>query len=430
MDLNLIYKHFTAHPHICIDSRKVREGSIFVALKGENHDGNLFAKAALGKGAAFAIVDDPSVVESERFILVDNALETLQNLALHHRRQFNLPVFAITGSNGKTTTKEIIAAVLSKKYNVLFTDGNLNNHIGVPLTLLRLTKEHQLAVIEMGANHIGEIGKLCTIALPTYGLITNIGMAHLEGFGSPEGVIKAKSELYEFIRQQMGKVFVNKTDSLLRQLAKGISKVTYGLSSESDYQGTIISQNPFLELKCSENCAGFMIRTQLAGSYNADNVLAAVSVGRYFGVPTPDLISAIESYIPGNNRSQIVETGKNYLLLDAYNANPTSMHAAITNFSRHAAERKMCILGDMFELGSYTHEEHKRIVELVATLDFKTVLFIGDSFYNQKVSNPVFHFFQNTNQAATWLTQNEIRNYNILIKGSRKMQLETLVGKL
>lgn len=430
MDINLIYQRFLEHPYISIDSRKVREGSVFAALKGENFDGNHFAKTALNNGAAFAIVDKPEIVESERFILVDNALETLQQLARHHRAQFNIPVLAITGTNGKTTTKELIAAVLSKKFNVLFTEGNLNNHIGVPLTLLRLRKEHQIAVIEMGANHIGEIAMLCNISLPTYGLITNIGKAHLEGFGSPDGVIKAKTEMYEYIRSQLGKVFVNRTDPVLRQHAKGISKVTYGLSSEADYQGAIIKQLPFLELKCSENCSGFVIRTRLTGSHNADNVLAAVSIGRYFGIKAQDIISAIEAYVPANNRSQIVETGKNHLLLDAYNANPSSMQAAIVNFSQFPAKNRMCILGDMFELGSYADEEHKRVVEMVAGMNFEKIFFVGTSFSKQSVNNPNFHFFQNTKEVEAWLTKNEIRSFNILIKGSRKMQLETLIGKL
>jgi UDP-N-acetylmuramoyl-tripeptide--D-alanyl-D-alanine ligase len=380
MDITQLYQRFTEHPSISIDSRRANNNSLFFALKGETHDANCFAKNALENGASFAIVDNPEVVESDKYLLVDNVLETLQQLALHHRKQFNIPALAITGSNGKTTTKALISSVLSKKYNVLSTKGNLNNHIGLPLTILELNNSHEIAVFEIGANHIGEIEKLCQLAFPTYGLITNIGHAHLEGFGSFEGVVTAKTELYKFIRQQLGKVFVNISDELLIKHADDISRVTYGLDPSADYRGEVFNQHPFLGLMCSENSTAFEVQTKLTGAYNASNVMAAVCIGRYFGVPVGDIVNAIASYTPQNNRSQVFDTGKNHLILDAYNANPSSMIAALDNFSNYPGDRKMCILGDMLELGEYAEAEHQKIIDLLKISGFEKVVLLVNIF--------------------------------------------------
>lgn len=430
MDITQLYQLFTEYPVISIDSRGINKNSLFFALKGENHDANYFAGNALANGASFAVVDNPGVVESDKYILVDDVLETLQQLALHHRKQFNFPALAITGSNGKTTTKELISNVLSKKYNVLFTKGNLNNHIGLPLTILELNSSHELAIFEIGANHIGEIEKLCQLALPTYGLITNIGHAHLEGFGNFEGVVTAKTELYQFIGQQLGKVFVNIGDDLLIQHADDISRVTYGLDPSADYRGEIINHYPFLRLMCSENSTSFEVQTQLTGAYNANNVMAAVCIGRYFGVSVIDVVNAIESYKPQNNRSQVFDTGKNQLILDSYNANPSSMIAALDNFSNFPEDRKMCILGDMLELGEYSHAEHQKIIDLVKISGFEKVVFVGEYFFKHRFDDSAFRFFANTQEAAEWFADQETSGFTILIKGSRKIKLETLVESL
>ncbi len=430
METSQIYQLFLSQPQISIDSRSPEKNSLFFALKGENHDANDFAAEALKNGASYAVVDNPEVAITDRYILVNDVLETLQQLALLHRQRFNIPVLAITGSNGKTTTKELVAAVLSKKYNTLFTKGNLNNHIGLPLTLMQLNSNHQIAVIEMGANHIGEIDTLCRIALPTFGLITNIGHAHLEGFGSFEGVLAAKTELYEFIRQQLGKVFVNAGDGLLMKHAANISMVTYGLNLKADYSAELMESHPFLTLKCTENCTNFEVRTQLAGNYNATNISAAVCIGRYFGVAVIDVVEAIAAYIPANNRSQIINTGKNHLILDAYNANPSSMVVALENFIQQPGRPKMCILGDMLELGSYTDEEHKNIQELTLKSEFDRLIFVGEYFYRHKSGHPNCNYFIDTQQAKEWLAQKQFSGFNILIKGSRKIQLESLVENL
>ncbi|HHN47504.1 MAG TPA: UDP-N-acetylmuramoyl-tripeptide--D-alanyl-D-alanine ligase [Bacteroidales bacterium] len=430
METSQIYQLFLSQPQISIDSRSPERNSLFFALKGENHDANDFAAEALKNGASYAVVDNPEVAITDRYILVKNVLETLQQLALLHRQRFNIPLLAITGSNGKTTTKELVATVLSKKYNTLFTKRNLNNHIGLPLTLMQLNSNHQIAVIEMGANHIGEIDTLCRIALPTFGLITNIGHAHLEGFGSFEGVLAAKTELYAFIRQQLGKVFVNASDDLLMKHAANISKVTYGLNPKADYSAALMKSHPFLTLKCTENCTNFEVPTQLTGNYNATNIAAAVCIGRYFGVAVYDVVQAIADYIPANNRSQIINTGKNHLILDAYNANPSSMVVALENFSQQPGRPQMCILGDMLELGSYTDEEHKKIQELTLKSAFDRLIFVGEYFYRHKSGHTNCNYFIDTQQAKEWLAQNQFSGFNILIKGSRKIQLESLVEHL
>nr|HPK04373.1 UDP-N-acetylmuramoyl-tripeptide--D-alanyl-D-alanine ligase [Bacteroidales bacterium] len=332
MDISRIYDVFCQHPLICTDSRKIQKNCIFIALKGESFDGNQYAEDAIELGASYAIVDNPSFVNSEKYILVSNTLETLQQLALFHRKRFNIPVIAITGTNGKTTTKELIATVLAQKYKVLATKGNLNNHIGVPFTLFELNKTHEIAVIELGANHQGEITELCNLALPEYGIITNIGKAHLEGFGSFEGIIKAKTELFDFLRSHSGKVFINYDDDLLMKHAENLSELTYGSDKNADYRTEIVSNEPFLTLKYFENNNILNIHSQLIGTYNAGNISAAIAVGRYFGIGSKLIKDAISAYIPQNNRSQLIDTGRNQLILDAYNANPSSMEAALNNF--------------------------------------------------------------------------------------------------
>lgn len=430
MDIAQLYQLFADHPHVSIDSRIIKKNSLFFALKGENHDANFFSKAALQNGASYAIVDNPEVVESEKYILVDDVLDTLQQLSLYHRKRFNIPALVITGSNGKTTSKELIAGVLRKKYNTLFTKGNLNNHIGLPLTILELNTSHEIAILEIGANHIGEVENLCQLALPSYGLITNIGHAHLEGFGSYEGVITAKTELYAFIKQQMGKVFVNICDELLMKHAGDISHVTYGLASSADYRGEILSQHPFLTLNFSENCTAFEIQTQLTGAYNANNIMAAVCIGRYFGVNVNDVVNAIADYQPKNNRSQVLDTEKNHLILDAYNANPSSMAVALESFISYPTRPKMCILGDMLELGGFTEPEHKRIIDVVKKLGFEKNIFIGENFFTQKFNDPDCIFLADIEEAKKWFATQQINGYSILVKGSRKIQLETLVELL
>jgi UDP-N-acetylmuramoyl-tripeptide--D-alanyl-D-alanine ligase len=430
MEIEKLYEVFLQHPRISTDSRAVEKNSLFFALKGENHDANHFAKQALDNGACYAIVDNPGIVESDRYILVEDTLEALQQLALHHRKQFRLPVLAITGSNGKTTTKELLAAVLGAKYNCLYSIGNLNNHIGLPLTILGLNHTHQIACIEMGANHIGEIEKLCQIAQPTFGLITNIGSAHLEGFGSFEGVIKAKTELYNFINLQQGKIFINSDDSLLMNQTGDLPYVSYGIQSEADYYGKINSQPPFIELTCRENCSSYEIRSKLTGIYNAYNIMAAICVGRYFGVPVDGIRNAIYSYTPQNNRSQIIDTEKNHIILDAYNANPSSMAAALNNFRQYPGNSKLCILGDMLELGDYSVEEHAKIRDLATQAGFQMVLFVGQHFMKVRKEAPNLLFLPDTQTAKQWLTNNKTAGNTILIKGSRKIQLELLTDQL
>ncbi|MDR0828900.1 MAG: UDP-N-acetylmuramoyl-tripeptide--D-alanyl-D-alanine ligase, partial [Prevotellaceae bacterium] len=346
------------YPEICTDTRKIAEDSIFFALKGDNFDGNNYAEDALNKGSAFAVVDNACVVKDRRYILVDDVLKTLQELANFHRKQLKTKIIAITGTNGKTTTKELTSAVLAKKYNTHFTQGNLNNHIGVPLTLLQLTDNHEFAVIEMGANHPNEIARLCEIAEPDFGLITNFGEAHLEGFGSLEGVIKAKTELFDFIRQKKGRIFLNLADEKMTENSAGINSISYGLNeTRADISGHLTEDNPFVTLAWNSprfSVVTQKIATKLTGNYNAENLLAAIAIGLFFEVEVKDICAALENYTPKNNRSQYKKTEKNELIIDAYNANPTSMNAALDNFCAMNFAHKTAILGDMLELGAET----------------------------------------------------------------------------
>jgi len=429
-----LYNIFLQHPIITTDSRNCPANSIFFALKGENFNANAFALSALEKGCAFAVVDDKEFAVDDRFILVDNVLETLQQLAHFHRKQTNIPVLGITGTNGKTTTKELITAVLKEKFKVLSTQGNLNNHIGVPLTLLQLLPEHQLAIIEMGANHPGEIDQLCQIAAPDYGLITNVGKAHLEGFGSFEGVMRTKGELYNYVFRHGKNIFIDKNNNFLREMAAnaGFSTneriVEYGLNvpgrEPAAISGEILENSVFLKMKCHTPEGSFMIETRLIGSYNAENILAAVAVGFFFGVENSAIQRGIENYNPQNNRSQLTVTQKNKLIVDAYNANPSSMSAAIQNFAQMEGEPKALIIGDMLELGEQSEEEHRNIIRLLQQKGFKNVLLVGPQF--QKV-NDSYLSFQNVEELIKYLESSPLEGQNILLKGSRGIHLEKVL---
>ncbi len=424
-----LYKLFCQHPIICTDSRNIKPNSIFFALKGENFNGNKFAESAIQTGAEYVVIDEEIFKNSDRFLLVENVLETLQQLAIYHRKKLNLPVIGITGTNGKTTTKELIAAVLKQKYKVLATSGNFNNHIGVPLTILEISKDTEIAVIEMGANHIGEISALCNISHPDFGIITNIGKAHLEGFGSIEGIIKAKTELYKFISKNEDLIFVNSDNTTLKQLTKYLQTISYGTTKNSDCQAKLIASDPFVEILWNSNFGDITIKSNLAGKYNFENILAAICVGDYFNVKIENIVKAIEEYVPKNNRSQFINTGKNKILLDAYNANPSSMEAAIRNFAELDYKNKILIIGDMLELGGESFPEHRSILKLVQELGFSNVFLIGEEFYKTN-ENPNHKAFHKTEEALQWLKTYHLENATIFIKGSRGIKLESLIEVL
>lgn len=436
MSIEELYRYYLSFPQVTTDSRKVPRGSIFFALRGEKFDGNAYVPEALKKGASWAVSDDARYSGREKVILVENVLDTLQKLALHHRRQLNIPVLALTGSNGKTTTKELMASILSARYKVFATSGNLNNHIGVPLSLLSLNQEHELAVIEMGANHSGEIDLLCHLAEPGYGLITNIGKAHLEGFGSLDGVLKAKTELFRYMKKTKGTVFVNCNDPLLRDeaLKEGLEIQWYGEIPPGNCSARMLSADPVLELEIavleSDGLRSGKSSTQLAGSYNVQNILAAVSAGMKFGVPFHNIRRAIEQYEPHNQRSQWLRTGKNDIYLDTYNANPTSMEQAIRSFMDMQSEPKSLILGDMLELGDYAEEEHKRILNMVTEMDTDTIILVGPWFYNLAKDHRKVICFEDVNKAEDWLRAHPLKDQTILVKGSRKIGLEHMIHML
>ena len=426
MTIPELYKIFQEHPSVQTDTRKLNPGDIFFALKGPSFNGNEFAKKAIDSGAAYAVIDEAAYALDEKTILVDDALDTLQQLALHHRRQFDIPFIAITGSNGKTTTKELIHAVLSTTYKTYTTEGNFNNHIGVPLTLLRIQEDAEMAVIEMGANHLEEIASYCRIALPTHGLITNCGKAHLEGFGSEAGVRKGKGELYDHLRAHKGTAFLMKDYDYLAEMSRGIpSLFSYGTAG-ADVTGNVVSSDPYLEVRFSNGMAN-TISTRLVGSYNLPNVLAAVATGIYFEVDPDRIKKAIESYTPTNSRSQLLEKGSNKIILDAYNANPSSMKAAIENFSMHAADQKILVLGAMAELGADSVEEHRKIVEEISRHQWKEVLLVGGDFL--KTSHG-FRSFDNPSSAGEWLHSQGLQEAYLLVKGSRSMQMEKILDYL
>ncbi len=434
-----LYQIFLQHPNVCIDSRKATKDSLFFALKGENFDGNKFAKQAL-TACAYAVVDDPDVVENERYILVEDALEKLQKLAAFHRKRLGTPIIAITGSNGKTTTKELIAAVMEKKYKVAYTQGNLNNHIGVPLTLLSMDKEHEFGIIEMGANHPGEIQLLCKIAAPDFGIITNVGKAHLEGFGSLEGVKKAKGELYAYLYENDGIAFVNYDNEHLEDMKPPHNVIYYGTNDFTHCQGQMLNNNAFLsfkwitldELSNEEPVADENVRTintKLVGDYNFENALAAVCIGDNFNVDPISIKEAIECYEPKNNRSQLSVTANNTLLLDYYNANPSSMRAAILNFVRLDYTDKVLILGDMLELGEASVREHGAIIGLLQEMELSQVYLIGTNFYNYSEIE-AFTFFTDVDSCISYLKSNQLKEKQLLIKGSRGIHLEKLLPYL
>ena len=415
----------------CTDTRKLLPGGMFFALKGPNFNANAFASQALEAGCRYAVVDDPAVAVDDRYLVVPDVLRALQELARHHRRTFNIPVVAITGTNGKTTTKELVHAVLSADRPTLATEGNLNNHIGVPLTLLRLKPEHRIAIIEMGANHVGDIRDLVEIAEPTHGLITNIGRAHLEGFGSYEGVVKAKTEMYDFLGAHKGILFVHGDDPLLMAKSEGLQRVTYGKDEQFDASGEALeSEEPCMEFVFEDTRwhGHYHIVTKLIGSYNAPNALAAVCIGQHFGVPDEVIAAALHAYTPSNNRSQFTDTGRNQLVLDAYNANPSSMKVALENFAAMRSDRpKLAVLGGMKELGSDSRAEHEAIVRTVQRIGLNTV-FVGPEF--EELRGMGITTFADAGAALETFKQKPLTGHLILVKGSRGTKLETLVPAL
>lgn len=421
MEIQELYQLFQANPIIDTDSRTIRKKSIFFALKGENFNANLFAEDALKNGASFAVVDEDLYPLNLNIILVDNVLETLQKLANFHRNQLNIPIISLTGSNGKTTTKELINAVLTTKFKTIATKGNLNNHIGVPLTLLSITKDTEIAIVEMGANHQKEIEFLCSIAEPNYGYITNFGKAHLEGFGGVEGVIKGKSELYDFLRKTNGLAFINFDDDIQFEKSLGIKTVSFDVNSDFI---ELIAANPFVKIRFND----IEIQSQLIGNYNVNNIAAAITIGLFFKVPENDIKKAIENYIPTNNRSQLMKIGTNIIFMDAYNANPSSMKVALENFSQVEGNSKIVILGDMFELGEDSLKEHQAIADLVSGFNFKQIHLIGAHFSTVKTNN-VFQY-KDFVQFKNKFESGNFQKATILIKGSRGMALERVLDLL
>ena len=427
-----LYQLFTKHPVISTDSRNVATNALFFALKGEKFNGNRYASTALENGASYAVIDEPLFKLSDRFILVDNVLATLQELSRFHRLQLKVPIIAVTGTNGKTTTKELIIFVLSKRFRVTATKGNLNNHIGVPLTLLSMNHETQIGIVEMGANHPGEIAALCEIALPDFGLITNVGKAHLEGFGTFEGVKNTKVELYRFIGRRGGKIFVNTSNNHLAKMSEDTDAFAIGYrTSREGYgiEGEVVNSSPLLVLKAKFPKGWLYFKTNLAGSYNLENAMAAICIGNYFGITPLEICEALESYKPSNNRSQFIRTAENQLLMDAYNANPTSMEAALESFRKFDAPLKGVILGDMFELGEASHEEHQKIADSLDSMNLSMVFLTGKEFSQCRVS-PNFKVFENNESLILYLEDFKPQGYLFLIKGSRRMKLEEVAAKL
>lgn len=421
-----LYKIYQQHPSIQTDTRKLKPGDIFFALKGPNFNGNSFAEQAIDNGASCVIIDEKEFEIPGKTFVVEDGLTALQELALHHRKQFNIPFIAITGSNGKTTTKELIHAVLSCSFKTYTTEGNLNNHIGVPLTILKIKNDAEMAVIEMGANHLNEIAHYCQIAKPTHGLITNCGKAHLEGFGGIEGVKKAKGELFDYLRTLThGFAFVMWDYDYLREMSKGISGIIkYGTEINDHIIGKVFRNDPFLQVEIIQGLDDKIISTRLVGDYNLPNVLAAVTVGKFFEVPECRIKSAIENYTPSNSRSQLIEKGSNKIILDAYNANPTSMKLAIENFAKKPVENKIMMLGAMAELGMESLHEHEEIIDLINKYSWKEVILVGGDFL--KLSHP-FLSFENSLKAKEWLDQQHFQNSYILVKGSRSTQMEKVL---
>lgn len=428
MDFELFYET----TGVCTDTRNIQKDCLFICLKGANFNGNTFAEKALEAGAKYVIADEKLFAENDRIKVVGDALEYLQKLANQHRNKFNIPLIGITGSNGKTTTKELVTAVLSQKFKVLSTKGNLNNHIGVPLTLLNLDASHDIAVIEMGANKFNDIRELCEIAFPTHGIITNIGRAHLEGFQNFEGVLKTKLELYDSVKASRGTIFFNADDEVLcNHLPEGIQKISYSANGHADINGELTALTPFVQMKWnSASFASEEIQTRMIGKYNFYNFLAAISIGSHFGVQAEAISEAIVAYEPSNNRSQVQKTGRNTLIMDAYNANPTSMKSALESFAFIEHPDKIALLGDMFELGQESDTEHQKIINLVQFLNIHAI-FIGKYFHKVNPGTiPYIHSFEHKEEAQRYLSSNPLSNKLILLKGSRGIGLESLVDLL
>lgn len=425
MDISELYSIFKEHPTVTTDSRDCPEGSIFFALKGASFNGNAFAKNALAGGCAYAVVDEKEYAEDGdgRYIVVDDCLKALQQLANRHRRELGTRIVGITGTNGKTTTKELTAAVLGERYNVLYTQGNFNNDIGVPKTLLRLTAEHEIAVVEMGASHPGDIKELVDIVEPDCGLITNVGRAHLQGFGSFEGVVRTKGELYDYLRAHDGNAFINGGDHTLMGISQGLKLIKYGLEGTdgAEVTGEVTVCDPYLNFRWHA-CGGewHYVKTHIIGSYNMMNMLAAACVGLHFGVTPEQIDRALASYVPKNNRSELEVTAHNSLIIDAYNANPTSMGAAIANFRDMKADRKMAILGDMGELGAVSAEEHQRVADMLGQCGIDEVWLVGDEFGRTDCG---FRKFKDVEEVKQAITDNRPEGFTILIKGSNSMKL-------
>jgi UDP-N-acetylmuramoyl-tripeptide--D-alanyl-D-alanine ligase len=436
-----LYKIYLKHPVVCTDTRAIRKDALFFCLKGNNFNGNAFAYEAIEKGAAYVIIDEAEYRRNEKYILVKDALSSLQELARHHvtklkTQNSKFKIIGITGTNGKTTSKELIYAVLSKKYSTAATAGNFNNHIGVPLSILSVSKDSEIAIIEMGANHPGEIAQLCEIACPDYGLITNIGIAHTEGFGSLENIISTKKALYDYVGKIKGLLFVNGNDSLLMKLSENINKITFGNNKVFDCYAELVENNPFVKLKWKSNVftqntelktQNFVIQTSLIGAYNFDNILAAICIGKYFKVSDEQIKQALEDYKPDSYRSQFMDTGKNKIIMDAYNANPASMELAVNNFAELKFDNKIAIIGDMFELGKNALSEHEKIIRLLKKQKFEKTILVGPLFSEV---NDGIQSFPDSETACQYLKSNPLFNKTILIKGSRGMKLEKILEAL
>ena len=418
MQISALYKIYSNNPIICTDTRKIKENSVFFALKGEYFNGNKFAQEAINKGCLFAVIDEKKYATNNQFILVEDVLSTMQKLAKYHRKKLNIPIIGITGTNGKTTSKELIYTALKSELNCYATKGNLNNHIGVALSILEINQKHDIAIIEMGANHKKEIKFLCEIANPTHGVITNIGSAHLQGFKSLQGVIDTKNELYTFIKYTNGIIFINNDDNLLIQLSKDIKAIPYGINSKLNI--SIQNNTKFLDIKWEKTS----IRSKLIGDYQFYNISLAICIADYFKISKSNICAAISSYIPKNNRSEITKTKNNLIIMDAYNANPSSMEAMLISFSKKDYKNKLCILGDMLELGKYSNQEHTKILKLTQKLKIEC-LFVGEEF------NKIYEkSFKNITELKEFYQNDKIKNKTILLKGSRKIGLEKLLQHL
>ena len=428
MQMEKLYEIFLRFPQVQTDTRSLKQGEIFFALKGPNFNGNTFAATAISMGAAAVVVDEEVGINAENIFLVEDSLTTLQALALHHRKQFDIPFIAITGSNGKTTTKELVHAVLSSTFKTYTTKGNLNNHIGIPLTLLSIKKDAEMAIIEMGANHQKEIEGYCRLALPTHGLITNCGKAHLEGFGGVEGIRKGKGELFDYLSLSNGTAFINSDLDYLERMSEKIPhKVFYG-NSKGDFTTSLLETESLLGIKvCAKEMSCQKIFSKLVGSYNKPNIEAAICIGRHFSIAFDKIRTAIEDYSPDNARSQMIKRGSNTIILDAYNANPSSMEVAVENFAKIEAEKKYLILGGMMELGADSVNEHQQLIRLLESLKLKNTILVGGDFAKVQHS---FLYFDNTEKAGVWLKENQPTEAHILMKGSRSIKIEKLLELL